>query len=70
MRMVAVRKTVALGCADCAKGRGRGALHDVVVEVIISMMAPGTSVYLNTWRGGGTMQVTVVLGSTQCRTCG
>ncbi|MBV8286707.1 MAG: PDZ domain-containing protein [Hyphomicrobiales bacterium] len=34
---------------------------------IISMMAPGTSVYLNTWRSGEAMQVTVVLGSAKCR---
>jgi serine protease Do len=37
---------------------------------IISMMAPGTSVCLNTWRSGEAMQVTVVLGSVQCRTSG
>jgi hypothetical protein len=37
---------------------------------IISAMAPGTSVYLYTWRGGEARQVTVVLGSAQCRTSG
>jgi serine protease Do len=37
---------------------------------IISMMAPGTSVYLNTWRDGEEMQVKLTLGSAQCRTSG
>ena len=37
---------------------------------IISMMAPGTSVYLNTWRDGEAMQVKLMLGSAQCRTSG
>ena len=37
---------------------------------IISMMAPGTSVYLNTSRDGKAMQVKLMLGSTQCRTSG
>ena len=33
---------------------------------IISMMAPSTSVYLDTWRSGEFMQVTVILGSSEC----
>jgi serine protease Do len=37
---------------------------------IISAMAPGTSVYLYTWRGGEARQVTVVVSSAQCRTSG
>ena len=37
---------------------------------IISMMAPGTSVYLNTWRDGEAIQVKLILGSAQCRTSG
>ena len=37
---------------------------------IISMMAPGTSVYLNTSRDGETREVSLMLGSTQCRTSG
>jgi serine protease Do len=37
---------------------------------IISMMAPGTSVYLNIWRDGEAMQVKLILGSAQCRTRG
>jgi hypothetical protein len=37
---------------------------------IISMMAPGTSVYLNAWRDRQAMQVTVILGSAPCRTRG
>ena len=37
---------------------------------IISMMAPGTSVYLDTWRDRQAMQVTVILGSAPCRTRG
>ena len=37
---------------------------------IISMMAPGTSVYLDTWRDGEAMQVKLMLGSAQCRTSG
>ena len=37
---------------------------------ILSMMAPGTSVYLNTWRDGEAMQVKLMLGSAQCRTSG
>jgi serine protease Do len=37
---------------------------------IISMMAPGTSVSLNTSRNGEAMQLNLVLGSAQCRTSG
>jgi S1-C subfamily serine protease len=37
---------------------------------IISMMSPGTPVYLNTWRDGEAMQVKLILGSAQCRTSG
>ena len=37
---------------------------------IISMMAPGTSVYLNTLRDGEAMQVQLIIGSAQCRTSG
>jgi serine protease Do len=37
---------------------------------IISMMAPGTSVYLDTSRDGETREVSLTLGSTQCRTSG
>jgi serine protease Do len=37
---------------------------------IISLMAPGTSVSLNTSRNGEGMQVNLVLGSAQCRTSG
>jgi len=37
---------------------------------IISMTAPGTSVYLNTSRNGETMQVTLILASTPCRSSG
>jgi serine protease Do len=37
---------------------------------IISMMAPGTSVYLDTSRNGEAMQVKLTLGSAQCRTSG
>jgi serine protease Do len=37
---------------------------------IISMMAPGTSVYLNTSRDGATREVSLTLGSAQCRTSG
>jgi serine protease Do len=37
---------------------------------IISMMAPGTSVYLNTWRDGEAREVSLTLGSAQCRTSG
>jgi serine protease Do len=37
---------------------------------IISMMAPGTSVHLNTWRDGQAMQVRLILGSAPCRTSG
>jgi serine protease Do len=32
----------------------------------ISMMAPGTTVYLNTWRDGQLMPVSVTLGSAPC----
>lgn len=34
---------------------------------IISMMAPGTQIYLDTLRDDQTMQLTVTLGSTSCR---
>jgi serine protease Do len=34
---------------------------------IISVMAPGTSVYLNTSRNGEAMQVMLILGSAPCR---
>jgi hypothetical protein len=34
------------------------------------MLAPGTTVYLNTWRDGEAMQVKLMLGSAQCRTSG
>ena len=37
---------------------------------IISMMAPGTPVYLDTSRNGEAMQVKLILGSAQCRTNG
>jgi serine protease Do len=37
---------------------------------IISKMAPGTSVDLDTWRDGEAMQVKLMLGSAQCRTSG
>jgi len=37
---------------------------------IISAIAPGTSVYLDTWRDRQAMQVTVILGSAPCRTSG
>ena len=37
---------------------------------IISTIAPGTSVYLDTWRDRQAMQVTVILGSATCRTSG
>ena len=37
---------------------------------IISMMAPGTLVYLDTWRDGETIQVKLMLGSAECRTSG
>ena len=37
---------------------------------IISMMAPGTPVYLSTWRDGEAIQVKLILGSAQCRTIG
>jgi serine protease Do len=37
---------------------------------IISAMAPGTSVYLDTWRDRQATQVTVVLGSAPCHTSG
>jgi serine protease Do len=37
---------------------------------IISMMAPSTSVYLDTSRNGEAMQVKLTLGSAQCRTSG
>jgi serine protease Do len=37
---------------------------------IISAMAPGTSVYLDTWRDRQATQVTVVLGSVPCHTSG
>jgi serine protease Do len=34
---------------------------------IISTMPPDTQIYLVSWRNGQTMQLTVTLGSTQCR---
>jgi hypothetical protein len=37
---------------------------------IISMMAPGTSVYLTTSRDGETREVSLTLGSTQCTRAG
>jgi S1-C subfamily serine protease len=37
---------------------------------IISAMAPDTQVYLNTSRDGEARQVTLILGSTPCRTSG
>jgi serine protease Do len=37
---------------------------------IISKMAPGTSVDLDTWCDGEAMQVKLMLGSAQCRTSG
>jgi hypothetical protein len=37
---------------------------------IISKMAPGTSVDLDTWRDGEAMQVKLMLGSAQCQTSG
>ena len=37
---------------------------------IIAAMAPGTSVYLYTWRDGQPREVTLVLGSTPCRASG
>jgi serine protease Do len=37
---------------------------------IISMMAPGTSVYLNTWRDGEAREVSLTLGSAHCRKSG
>ena len=37
---------------------------------IISAMAPGTTVYLATWRDGEARQVTLTLGSAPCRTSG
>ena len=37
---------------------------------IISAIAPGTLVYLDTWRDGETRQVTLVLGSAPCRSNG
>ncbi|HXW31427.1 MAG TPA: PDZ domain-containing protein [Xanthobacteraceae bacterium] len=36
----------------------------------ISMMAPGTSVYLNTSRNGEIMQITLILASSPCRSSG
>jgi S1-C subfamily serine protease len=39
-------------------------------DQIISMMAPGARVYLNTWRDGQAMQVRLILGSAPCRTNG
>jgi S1-C subfamily serine protease len=37
---------------------------------IISKMAPGTTVYLNTVRNGETMPIKLIIGSAQCRTSG
>jgi serine protease Do len=37
---------------------------------IISAMAPGAQVYLYTWRDGEARQITLTVGSTQCRTNG
>jgi serine protease Do len=37
---------------------------------IISKMAPGTMVYLSTWRDGQAREVSLTLGSAQCRTSG
>ena len=37
---------------------------------IFSMMAPGTTVYLSTWRDGEAREVSLTLGSAQCRTSG
>ena len=37
---------------------------------IISMMAPGTMVYLSTWRDGQSREVSLTIGSAQCRTSG
>jgi serine protease Do len=37
---------------------------------IISMMAPGASVYLKTWRNGEAREVRLTLGSAQCGTRG
>jgi serine protease Do len=37
---------------------------------IISTIAPGTTVYLNTWRDGEERQVTLILGSGPCRANG
>jgi C-terminal processing protease CtpA/Prc len=37
---------------------------------IISKMAPGTTVYLNTVRNGETMPIKLIIGSAQCRTRG
>jgi serine protease Do len=37
---------------------------------IISRMAPGTTVYLNTLRNGEAISIKLILGSVQCRTSG
>jgi serine protease Do len=37
---------------------------------IISAIAPGATVYLDTWRDGEAMQVKVILGSAPCRASG
>jgi serine protease Do len=49
---------------------GSPLIHASDFAETISMMAPGTSVYLNTSRNGEAMQVTLILGSTPCRANG
>ena len=45
---------------------GRPLMRSSDFAGIISMMAPGASVYLDTWRNGEAMQVKLIIGSAQC----
>jgi S1-C subfamily serine protease len=50
--------------------RGLGGAARVSNAGIISKMAPGTTVYLATWRNGEARQITLTLGSALRRTSG
>jgi serine protease Do len=49
---------------------GSPLMHSSDFAEIISMMAPGATVYLYTWRDGQPRQVQLILGSASCRTSG
>jgi serine protease Do len=49
---------------------GSALMRSIDFAEIISAMAPGTTVYLYTWRDGQPRQVQLILGSAPCRTSG